>query len=177
MIRPGVWICGAVYSQWRAAGMGVVIEYAGRQGPPRWEPPAPHAWDYTRFGADAAPPEPATRESLVFRPTADGHHWTINGKSYPETDPILVRSGLRHRWILDNQSAEHHPMHLHRHRFEITRFDGKPVSGVWKDVVIVPAWKQVEIDVLASQPGLSLFHCHQQFHMDHGFMAMLQYAP
>jgi FtsP/CotA-like multicopper oxidase with cupredoxin domain len=175
MTRPGVWICGAVYSAWREAGMGVVVEYAGQPGPPRWEPPSPAAWDYTMFGAATTPPEPSARESLVFRPTRDGHHWTINGKSYPETAPLLVRPGLRHRWILDNQSAEHHPVHLHRHRFEIIRFDGKPTAGVWKDVVVVPAWKQVEIDVLANQPGLALFHCHQQFHMDHGFMAMLQY--
>jgi len=62
-----------------------------------------------------------------------------------------------------------------RGRFEIVRFDGQPVSGVWKDVVVVPAWKQVEVDVPATQPGLSLFHCHQQFHMDMGFMAMMRY--
>jgi FtsP/CotA-like multicopper oxidase with cupredoxin domain len=49
------------------------------------------------------------------------------------------------------------------------------MSGIWKDVVVVPAWKQVEVDVPALHPGLSLFHCHQQFHMDMGFMAMMQY--
>ena len=46
-----------------------------------------------------------------------------------------------------------------------------------KDVVVVPPWKQVEIDVTASQPGLAPFHCHQQFHMDNGFMAMMRYEP
>jgi FtsP/CotA-like multicopper oxidase with cupredoxin domain len=176
MNRPGVWVCGAVHSEWREAGMGIVIEYAGHSGPPRWEPPAPGTWDYTRFASTEPPAEPDDRESLVFRPTGNGHHWTINGKSYPDTAPIVVRAGRRHRWILDNQSSEHHPVHLHRHRFEITRLAGTPVSGVWKDVVVVPAWRQVEIDVVANQPGLALFHCHQQFHMDHGFMAMVHYA-
>jgi len=56
------------------------------------------------------------------------------------------------------------------------RLAGQPVSGVWKDVVMVPAWKQVEVDVPTAQPGLSLFHCHQQFHMDMGFMAMMRYS-
>jgi FtsP/CotA-like multicopper oxidase with cupredoxin domain len=42
-------------------------------------------------------------------------------------------------------------------------------------VVVVPPWKQVEIDVTADQPGLALFHCHHQFHMDMGFMAMMEY--
>jgi FtsP/CotA-like multicopper oxidase with cupredoxin domain len=44
-----------------------------------------------------------------------------------------------------------------------------------KDVVMVPAWKEVEIDVTSDQPGPTLFHCHQQFHMDFGFMAMMRY--
>ena len=56
------------------------------------------------------------------------------------------------------------------------RFAGQPVSGIWKDVVVVPAWSQVEIDVHANQPGLSLFHCHHQFHMDMGFMTMMRYG-
>jgi len=66
-------------------------------------------------------------------------------------------------------------VHLHRHTFEIAKFVGQPMSGVRKDVVVVPAWKQVEIDVVADQPGLALFHCHQQFHMDRGFMTILKY--
>ena len=176
MNRPGVWICGSVYRDWRTAGMGVVVEYAGQTGAPRWEPPGATAWDYTQFGVSDPTPEPLERQTLVFRPHRDGHHWTINGKSHPAADPILVRAGTRSRWILDNQSAEHHPMHLHRHRFEIVRYAGIAMSGVWKDVVLVPAWKQVEIDVVANQPGLSLFHCHQQFHMDMGFMMLVKYT-
>ena len=69
-----------------------------------------------------------------------------------------------------------HPVHLHRHTFEIVRYAGKPVSGVMKDVVLVPARQTVEVDVLANNPGPSLFHCHQQFHMDFGFMALMRYS-
>jgi FtsP/CotA-like multicopper oxidase with cupredoxin domain len=81
----------------------------------------------------------------------------------------------RYRWRLDNQSGEPHPVHLHRHTFEIVKVNGRPMSGVRKDVVVVPAWKEVEIDVVADNPGLTLFHCHQQFHMDMGFMALMRY--
>jgi FtsP/CotA-like multicopper oxidase with cupredoxin domain len=28
------------------------------------------------------------------------------------------------------------------------------------------------IDFVAARPGPSLFHCHMQHHMDHGFMAL-----
>jgi FtsP/CotA-like multicopper oxidase with cupredoxin domain len=46
-----------------------------------------------------------------------------------------------------------------------------------KDVVVLPARKQVEVDFAADNPGPSLFHCHQQLHMDYGFMTMVQYQP
>jgi FtsP/CotA-like multicopper oxidase with cupredoxin domain len=177
MNNPGVWILGEVRTDQRTSGMGIVVEYAGQSGPPRWEPPAPFAWDYGMFGGVEAPPEPDGRLTMVFRATDDGHHWTINGKSHPRTDPIIVQPNKRYRWLLDNQSANDHPVHLHRHTFEVVRVAGQPMSGIWKDVVVVPAWKQVEVDVPTAHPGLSLFHCHQQFHMDMGFMTMMHYAP
>jgi FtsP/CotA-like multicopper oxidase with cupredoxin domain len=176
MNRPGVWVLGSVRPDYRTAGMGIVVEYAGQQGPARWDPPGNVPWDYTTFAGHETAPEPDGRLTMVFKATQDGRHWTINGKSYPKTDPIVVRANRRYRWLLDNQSADAHPFHLHRHRFEIVRFAGRPLSGIWKDVIVVPAWKQVEVDVPTTQPGLSLFHCHQQFHMDMGFMAMMHYA-
>ncbi len=177
MNRPGVWVLGEVKAGERSAGMGIVVEYAGQQGAARWESPEAFSWSYAMFGGNDEVPEPDGRLPLVFKATSDGHHWTINGKSYPRTDPIIVQPNKRYRWLLDNQSADAHPVHLHRHRFEIVRLAGKPVSGIWKDVVVVPAWNQVEVDVPTTQPGLSLFHCHQQFHMDMGFMTLMQYAP
>ena len=88
----------------------------------------------------------------------------------------MVNANARYRLILDNQTAEAHPIHLHRHRFEIMRFAAKPTSGVSEDTVVVPAWREVEVDVLTANPGPRLLHCHQQLHMDEGFMAMMQYS-
>ena len=33
-------------------------------------------------------------------------------------------------------------------------------------------FQEVEFDFVADNPGLTLFHCHQQLHMDFGFMAL-----
>lgn len=176
MTRPGVWTLGAVRNDWRQAGLGIVVEYADAQGPARWVPPSSFTWDYGLFARTTAASDPDERLTFVFRPVGDGHHWTINGKSYPKTDPIIVHEGRRYRWLLDNQSAEAHPIHLHRHMLEVVKVDGRAMSGLMKDVVVVPAWKQVEVDVATVHPGLSLFHCHQQFHMDMGFMAMMRYT-
>jgi FtsP/CotA-like multicopper oxidase with cupredoxin domain len=50
------------------------------------------------------------------------------------------------------------------------------LSGIQKDVVVVEAGTVVEADLIANNPGNTLFHCHQQDHMDSGFMALFRYA-
>jgi FtsP/CotA-like multicopper oxidase with cupredoxin domain len=173
MNQPGVWVFGETRESQRKAGMGVVVEYAGESGPPAWKAPLSSTWDYTAFGSPGTP-EPSPQIPLVFRSRGD-YQWTINGKSFPKTDLIRVQAGQRYRLLFDNQSAHPHPVHLHRHTFEIIRAADRPTSGVRKDVVVVPAWRQVEVAFTADNPGPTLFHCHQQFHMDYGFMAMLNY--
>jgi FtsP/CotA-like multicopper oxidase with cupredoxin domain len=74
-----------------------------------------------------------------------------------------------------NASDDIHPVHLHRHTFEISKYAGVPLSGVRKDVVMVGGYHEVEIDFVADNPGLTLFHCHQQLHMDFGFMTLFGY--
>jgi len=181
MRQPGVWILGEVDDRVRNAGLGVVVEYANRQGAAQWAAPSGARWDYTIFGRQRdLPPRDAEVIPLVFRQKFAGNrwvdHWTINGKSFPKTDPILVQAGKRYRLRFDNQSDESHPVHLHRHSFELTKFAGVDTSGVVKDVVMAPARRQVEVDFVADNPGPSLFHCHMQLHMDYGFMALVQYS-
>ena len=36
-------------------------------------------------------------------------------------------------------------------------------------------YQEVEVDFTADNPGLTLFHCHQQLHMDFGFMTLFDY--
>ncbi len=181
MDAPGVWILGEARAAFRNAGMGTVIEYAGRIGKPQFAPPARLAWDYRAF-ADAAPVvrKPDVTIPLVFTSRFKGHgaldQWMINGISWPATDPILLREGLRHRLVFDNRSMDDHPVHLHRHNFELVSIRGAALSGVHKDVVIVEAGTRVEADLVANNPGNTLFHCHQQDHMDSGFMALFRYA-
>jgi FtsP/CotA-like multicopper oxidase with cupredoxin domain len=45
-----------------------------------------------------------------------------------------------------------------------------------KDVVMLGGYQEMEIDVVADNPGLTLFHCHQQLHMDFGLMALFNYV-
>lgn len=181
MRQPGVWILGETDDRVRGAGMGVAVEYANRQGPAQWAEPKGTPWDYTIFGrSGGARAQDAELVPLVFKRKFAGNrwvdYWTINGKSYPKTDPIRVQAGKRYRLRFDNQSDEAHPLHLHRHSFELTKFAGTATAGVIKDVVMVPARRQVDADFVAEHPGPALLHCHMQLHMDYGFMALVEYA-
>jgi FtsP/CotA-like multicopper oxidase with cupredoxin domain len=180
MDTPGVWILGEPRKAFRDAGMGTVIEYAGSTGKPQDPTPGSLRWDYRTF----ADPVPAVRRPditipLVFTSRFKGHgaldQWMINGKSWPDAPPILLKEGLRHRLVFDNRSMDDHPIHLHRHNFELVSVRGAATSGVHKDVVIVEAGTKIEADLVATNPGNTLFHCHQQDHMDSGFMAMFRY--
>jgi FtsP/CotA-like multicopper oxidase with cupredoxin domain len=180
MDHPGVWTLGEADDKVRRAGLGIVVEYANRTGEAQWTAPAAARWDYLIFGRGGNEPvQEAQLVPLVFRKKFAGNrwvdNWTINGKSFPKTDPIRVRANQRYRLRFDNQSDETHPVHLHRHSFELTKFAGAATAGVVKDVVVLPARQQVDVDFVADNPGSTLFHCHQQLHMDFGFMAMVEY--
>ena len=55
MKQPGVWVLGDLSDDDRGHGMGIVIEYAGQTGKPRWTKPKPFKWDYARFGNVTGP--------------------------------------------------------------------------------------------------------------------------
>jgi FtsP/CotA-like multicopper oxidase with cupredoxin domain len=181
MNEPGVWILGETRDQLRKAGMGIVVEYANQPGKPKWIEPPETVWDYRPFAAAPADTgEPDGIIPLRFESKFHGQgafdSWTINGKSYPHTDTIMLRQGQRYRLQMINHSPDDHPLHLHRHSFELTKFDGTAVSGLKKDVLVVPANTTAEVDFTANNPGATLFHCHNQTHMDFGFMMLFEYA-
>ena len=180
MKHPGVWIFGATSDRQRQQGMGIVVEYADETGEPQWVAPPPEVWDYTIFGKTQIPPDPDAKFDLVFRKVPGErvrfNQWTINGKSFPDTDSLLVQQGKRYRMRFRNESGDTHPLHLHRHSFEITNILGKLTGGVYKDVVLVNPFSTAEVDFIADNPGLTLFHCHAQLHMDFGFMNLIKYT-
>jgi FtsP/CotA-like multicopper oxidase with cupredoxin domain len=174
MKNRGVWILGTPKDDDRKNGMGVVVEYANKSGAPRWVKPQKKAWDYTIFGDTRQVPNPDEVIPLAFGKINGGtgafNHWTVNGKEFdPKAEPRVLYKGRRYRLIFDNQTDDAHPVHLHRNSFELTNVAGKPTSGILKDVVLVKGFKKIEVDVTPAMEGLTLFHCHQQLHMDYGF--------
>ena len=187
MNLPGIWILGELRDAARQAGMGIVVEYANHAQPrPQWLAPVNARWDYTIFGTTAGSgttaPHTAPDETIdmVFEKVPGGphgiNHWLVNGKEYPHEREFVLREGRRYRLVFHNRSDDSHPLHMHRHLFELVEINGKPTAGIKKDTVIVPAFGRATVDLIAAQPGLTLFHCHIQQHMDFGFMALFRYA-
>jgi FtsP/CotA-like multicopper oxidase with cupredoxin domain len=181
MKNPGVWILGTPMDDDRKNGMGIVIEYANKSGAPRWVKPSKRPWDYTIFGKNGPALTPVETIPLVFGKINGGqggfNRWTINGKSFDEkAEPTTLQRGKRYRLIFDNQTDDAHPIHLHRNSFELTNVNGKPTAGILKDVVLVKGFKKIEVDVTPAMDGLTLFHCHQQLHMDYGFKLLFNFV-
>jgi FtsP/CotA-like multicopper oxidase with cupredoxin domain len=188
MNSPGSWILGDVRKHVQAAGMGIVFEYEGvASSKPRWNQPDELLWNYHQFAVTSTQDTVATPIPLTFTSKFRGHgseeQWLINGKSYPQTEEPVLEHGKRYRLILKNDSMDDHPLHLHRHRFEVRSVApaaGKQavsnLSGILKDVLLVPTRTTAEVEFIADNPGLTLFHCHQQNHMDRGFMMVFRYA-
>jgi FtsP/CotA-like multicopper oxidase with cupredoxin domain len=174
MKNPGIWILGTPHDDDRQNGMGIVVEYANRSGKPRWIKPPKKVWDYTIFGDNRPTPTPDEVIPMVFGKINGGtggfNHWTVNGKQYEEQgEPRVLHQGKRYRLAFDNHTDDAHPVHLHRNSFELTNVHGKSTAGVSKDVVLLKGYRRIAADFTPTQEGLTLFHCHQQLHMDYGF--------
>ena len=193
MNHPGVWVLGDLADDDRGHGMGIVVEYAGYKGKPLWTSPKPFHWNYARFAQNtfaASQPDEVIEMTFTKQNAARRgfNLWAINDTVFPSAEmgrmfsrdsmpaSYHLRQGKRYRLHMRNATDDIHPVHLHRHSFELTKLAGLPIAGVMKDVVMVGGYQEAEIDFTADNPGLTLFHCHQQLHMDFGFMALFEYV-
>lgn len=181
MTNPGIWIFGSTEKAVREAGLGLVVEYAGQHKQPLWIEPPRRVWDYTIFGTEISTSSRAAQTiEMIFEKIPSGagrfNSWLINGKPYPHEREFVLEKGVRYRLVMRNRTDDAHPMHLHRHLWELVEINGKKTAGIIKDTVVVPYYGRATVEFTADQPGLSLFHCHLQQHMDYGFKALFRYA-
>ncbi len=105
--------------------------------------------------------------------------WTINGKSYPDTDPLPVSVGqvVKVRFHNKDTMGMHrmdHPMHIHGAYFQVVSLNGQlPPREMWKDTVNVPAGQYVDVAFVMKNAGDWMLHCHILDHEDGGMMTMV----
>jgi FtsP/CotA-like multicopper oxidase with cupredoxin domain len=111
---------------------------------------------------------------------SQGMAWTINGVASSEhvMDPIFtLRRGQTCVIAMTNDTAWHHPMHLHGHAFRVLSRDGTPTRyREWQDTVLVAPRERVEIAFVADNPGDWMFHCHVLEHQAAGMMSTIRVA-
>lgn len=102
----------------------------------------------------------------------------MNGKAGTAVEPMQIAPGEWVRIRLINAGNQVHAMHLHGHSFRIIATDGNPVppaARLLKDTVLIGPSERYDLAVEGTNPGVWLFHCHINNHMENGMATVLQY--
>ena len=104
--------------------------------------------------------------------------WTINGVAATGhvMEPFLtLRRGPSYVLAMRNDTAWHHPMHLHGHAFRVIARDGRATRyQEWQDTVLMAPREGVDIAFVADNPGHWMFHCHILEHQAAGMMGVIR---
>ena len=177
---PGRWQLGSVASGQADRGLGVDVVYEGHETDPV-QCPALRDVAIAGYSAMTGAPMPTAKPDRTYELVLSGGMmgrpgvWTINGRSYPDTEPLTVRRGERVRLRIINRSMEDHPIHLHGHTFQIVAIGDRPVAGPFKDTVTLGHMDSYDVEFVADNPGRWLLHCHNVDHMMGGMMTELRY--
>jgi FtsP/CotA-like multicopper oxidase with cupredoxin domain len=104
--------------------------------------------------------------------------WAMNGIAAKEHahDPLVtVQRGRSCVLDIFNDTAWHHPMHLHGHSFRVISRNGAPTQHrEWQDTVLIAPRERVELAFVADNPGDWMFHCHVLEHQASGMMGIIR---
>ena len=107
----------------------------------------------------------------------DGMHgYTLNGKGFPATEPIVAKLGQKVRIRFMNEGMMIHPMHLHGMHMTVIDKDGWAQPMPWKcDTINVAPGERWDVIVNCNNPGTWAFHCHILPHAEseHGMFGMV----
>lgn len=177
-LSDGVFPLVAVAEGKNARAFGLVRTAAGAAPAPTVTPPQLAGRVLTVADLTAAPsvrlPAKPIDTSLSGKLAGDMAHydWSINGRRYPNDQPLVVYPERRVRLAFINDKAMYHPMHLHGHTFAIARPDG---AGARKDTVIVLPGQRMALDFDTDNPGQWFTHCHNEYHMAAGMATVVSY--
>jgi FtsP/CotA-like multicopper oxidase with cupredoxin domain len=93
--------------------------------------------------------------------------FTLNGKGFPATEPIVCKKGQRVRIRFMNEGQMIHPMHLHGMGMLVIDKDGYPQPMPWMcDTLNVAPGERWDVIVNAQAVGTWAFHCHILSHAE-----------
>jgi len=133
------------------------------------------------LGAFIVEPKDRSREPKVdvdhVMVLNDGPHgYTLNGKGFPATEPLVAKLGQTVRIRFMNEGMMIHPMHLHGMHMTVIAKDGWDQPMPWKcDTLNIAPGERWDVIVKATNPGTWAFHCHILGHAEseHGMFGMV----
>ena len=103
--------------------------------------------------------------TMILNDTLMG--FTINGKSYPYTQPLIAKVGERVRIRYMNEGLMIHPMHLHGMPQRVIAKDGYDLPAPYLcDTVNIAPGERYDVIVEARAAGIWAFHCHILSHVE-----------
>ncbi|MGE3989974.1 multicopper oxidase family protein [Pseudorhodoplanes sp.] len=118
------------------------------------------------------------RETDIRTLMHNGLVWAINGiaaKGHAHEPLLSFARGRSYVVELVNDTAWHHPMHLHGHSFRVISRNGTPTPRrEWQDTVLLEPRERTEIAFVADNPGDWMFHCHILEHQAGGMMGVFR---
>ena len=111
--------------------------------------------------------------------------FSFNARVFPGTEPLVAKLRDRVRIRFVNLSPmEHHPMHIHGHRFRVVETDGGQIPESAQQIestVLVQVGSARAIEFIADNPGDWPVHCHMTHHtmtqMEDKFPNMIGVKP
>jgi FtsP/CotA-like multicopper oxidase with cupredoxin domain len=127
------------------------------------------------------PKDPASRPAFDAEYTMilnDGPigAYSLNGKTFPATEPIVVKKGQTLMIRYMNEGLMIHPMHLHGMRQQVIAQDGWLLpQPYYCDTLNIAPGQRYEVLVEATEPGIWAYHCHILSHAEseHGMFGMV----
>jgi len=104
--------------------------------------------------------------------------WLVNGTAasgHGHARVMTLQRGGHCVLDLINETAWHHPIHLHGHVFRIISRNGVAARlREWCDTVLLAPRERAELAFVADNPGDWVLHCHVLAHQAAGMAAMLR---
>jgi FtsP/CotA-like multicopper oxidase with cupredoxin domain len=123
---------------------------------------------------DTADPDSDIDYAMVLNDGPLG--FTLNGKGFPATEPIVAKLGQVVRVRYMNEGLQIHPMHLHGIPQLVIAKDGFLLKDPhYEDTVLVAPGERVDVLINATELGAWAFHCHILTHAesDEGMFGMV----
>ena len=120
--------------------------------------------------------EPKVDGDYVMVLNDSAHGYTLNGKGFPATEPIIAKLGSTVRIRFMNEGMMIHPMHLHGIHMTVIAKDGWDLPAAYRcDTLNIAPGERYDVLVKANNPGTWAFHCHILSHAEteHGMFGMV----